>query len=329
MQTITEVLGLQSGVIARFQALESRLTDTDIRRLLRRREWVAVHSGVYLTHTGEPTWLQRAWAAVLFAWPAALCDVSALRAAEGPGRRKDEVIHIAVDRHRSRLAPPGVRVHRMAHLRPRTQWHLGPPRLRYEEAALDVAASASTELAALDVLAGAVQSRRTTAARMRDALVARERTPRRTWLASVLDDVAAGACSVLEHGYLTLVERAHGLPRARRQVRASATLGVIYRDAEYDGLAIELDGRLFHDTAEQRDRDFDRDLDAAVGRQTPIRISYGQVFDRPCRTASRIAELLAQRGWTGAPSACGPDCAVRGGWPSPGDSQPPPNRRAG
>ena len=44
-----------------------------------------VHPGVYVNHTGELTWLQRAWAAVLFAWPAALSHDSALRAADGPG----------------------------------------------------------------------------------------------------------------------------------------------------------------------------------------------------------------------------------------------------
>lgn len=36
---------------------------------------------------------------------------------------------------------------------------------------------------------------------------------------------------------------------------------VAYRD---QGWYVELDGRLFHDTAERRDADLDRDLDAAV-----------------------------------------------------------------
>jgi len=310
MQSITYRLEAQAGVVARFQAMEAGMTDPQIRRLLRRREWVATHPGVYVNHTGEPTWLQRAWAAVLFAWPAALADVSALRAAEGPGRRSEEVIHIAVDRHRNRSAPPGVRVHRISHLRSRVQWNLGPPRLRYEEAALDVAASAPTELAALDVLAAAVQSRRTTAARMRDTLTARMRTPRRRWLSSVLDDVATGACSVLEHGYLSRVERAHDLPRARRQVRANATPGIVYRDAQWADLVIELDGRLFHDTALQRDRDMDRDLDALVDGLESVRLGYGQVFDRPCHTAARLAVLLGRRGWSGAPTSCGPGCPV-------------------
>ena len=302
----------QSGVISRAQAQANGLSEGEIRRLLRRREWVKVHPGVYVNHTGELTWLQRAWAAVLFAWPAALSHASALRAADGPGKHKEAVVHVAVARDRRIAAPTDVCIHRMTHLHERTQWNLGPPRVRYEDAALDVAVAAPTDLAALDVVAAAVQARRTTAARMHARLDARLRTPRRAWLEGVLQDVATGACSVLEHGYLNHVERAHGLPRAERQRRATATSGVVYRDVDYDTLLVELDGRLFHDTAAQRDRDIDRDLDAAVGGRTTIRLGYGQVFDRPCLTAFRLAVLLQQRGWRGSATPCGSECAVGG-----------------
>ena len=73
----------QSGVISRGQAQANGLSEGDIRRLLRRRDWVKVHPGVYVNHTGELTWLQRAWAGVLFAWPAALSHESALRRPTG------------------------------------------------------------------------------------------------------------------------------------------------------------------------------------------------------------------------------------------------------
>ncbi len=62
---------------------------------------------------------------------------------------------------------------------------------------------------------------------------------------------------------------------------------MIYRDVTYDDLDLELDGRLYHDNVEQRDRDLDRDLDAAVAQRTAVRLGYGQVVDRPCRTAGR------------------------------------------
>ena len=44
---IDDVLRLQSGVIARRQALEAGLQSHDIRRLLRRNEWARVHDGVF------------------------------------------------------------------------------------------------------------------------------------------------------------------------------------------------------------------------------------------------------------------------------------------
>jgi hypothetical protein len=318
---LDELIGRQSGVLARRQALEYGLGDNDIRRRCRRREWVRLHPGVYVTHTGEPTWTQLAWAAVLFAWPAALCAESALEAVRG-GQRPGAPIHVAVGRNRGIAAPSGVRLHRMEHLTERVMWNVGPPRVRFADAVLDVAGVAPTDVAAVAVLADAVQSRRTTATRLLTALDARPRSRRGAWLRQVLSDIAAGACSVLEHGYLIRVERAHGLPRAGRQERESATLGIVYRDATYDELVVELDGRLFHDNARQRDRDLDRDLDAIVGGRVTVRLGYGQVFDRSCATAARVAALLTQRGWTGQARPCGPDCALRVVWQSLGDSQP-------
>ncbi|OMC40749.1 hypothetical protein A5740_23565 [Mycobacterium sp. GA-1841] len=300
---IDDVLRQQSGVVSRRQALDAGLQQHDIRRLLRRNEWARVHDGVYIDHTGPLTWLQRAWAAVLYAAPAALCRESALT-------DEGAVIHVAVSRDRGVLAePPGVRIHHLAHLEERVLWHVGPPRLRFEEAALDVACLARSEFEAIAVLANACQSRRTTARRLLRALDARQRVRRRRWLRAVIVDIAEGTCSVLEHGYLNRVERAHGLPRATRQKRSTSSMGVSYRDVEYgQRLVIELDGLLFHNTASARSRDSERDLDAAVDGRSTVRLSYRQVFDRPCRTAGKIAQVMRRHGITVNGHACGPHC---------------------
>jgi hypothetical protein len=312
---LAERLVLQSGVVSRGQALTSGLKQHDIRRLVRRREWAQVHPGIYVDHTGSPTWIQRAWAAVLYAWPAALAHESALRAADGPGHRRGEdretVIHVVIDHGRTVTAPADVRVHRCRHANRRVLWNLGPPRLRYEEAVLDVALDASDDLTSLGILAAAIQARSTTADRLIGCLQSRARVPRRDWFLAVLRDLAEGTCSVLEHEFLVRVERPHGLPRAARQQRATATMGIVYRDVTYAGaLVIELDGRLFHDSAGQRDRDFERDLDAAVDALETIRLSWGQVHSRSCVTAARLAVVLRRRGWRGAPVSCGPGCPV-------------------
>ena len=144
---------------------------------------------------------------------------------------------------------------------------------------------------------------------MISALADRKRATRREFLEGVLRDVATGSCSVLEHGFLTLVERPHGLPAARRQLRAGTVSGIVYRDASYGERLVELDGRLWHDTAEQRDRDFERDLDAAVAGMETVRLTWGQVFDRPCSTAAKLSRLLMLDGWSSA-RPCSPGCAV-------------------
>jgi very-short-patch-repair endonuclease len=140
----------------------------------------------------------------------------------------------------------------------------------------------------------------------------RSRLRRRAFVLSVLDDIGSGAQSALEWGYLQRVERAHGLPRASRQVSRRTAGGKEYRDIEYEacGLVIELDGRLNHDSWEAENRDADRDLaDAADGKVT-IRLRWRQVFATPCQTAGRIEAVLRQRGSGCRAKPCGPRCTI-------------------
>nr|WP_218861816.1 hypothetical protein [Nocardioides panzhihuensis] len=98
-------LELQDGVASRAQLTWGGYTPNDIRRAIRRRDMQLVHRGVYVTHTGPPTWRQRAWAAVLYAEPAALCGPSVLE----PSRTEDAAgpIHVAIDRDLDDLALGG------------------------------------------------------------------------------------------------------------------------------------------------------------------------------------------------------------------------------
>lgn len=304
------LLRLQSGVVSRRQLHEAALQPHDLKRLVRQRELVRLHDGVFVNHTGQLTWLQRAWVGVLLAWPAALCHDSAIRATDGPGRsgRDARTIHLAIDRGRSLEVPAGYRLHRLARLDAKVRWNTTPPRVRIEEALIDVSAEKEDDFDAIATLADAISARRTTAARISEHLAARPRVARRHFLRDVLADLDDGTCSVLEHGYLTRVERAHGLPTAARQVRDSIN-GPVYRDVVYVDLdqVVELDGRLWHDSVQGRDADLDRDLDTAVGRLGTVRLGWGQVFARPCRTAVRIGDLLSARGWRGRLVRC-PHC---------------------
>ncbi|QKT06712.1 hypothetical protein HUN08_05545 [Gordonia sp. X0973] len=305
---LVDLLDHQDGVLTRKQALARGLTAPELRGKLRRREWVPIWPGVYVTHNGPPTWSQHSWAAVLSTTGAALAHQSALRAA-GLAMPRSKSVHIVVGRFRTVTPRAGIVVHHCEQIDDRVLWNARPPRLRVEHAVLDVAESAATEMQAIASIADAVQARVTTAARLSDALAGRSRVRRRKLLQAVLADTADGACSVLEHEYLRNVERAHRLPRGRRQART--TVGRPgFRDVDYDEhhLIVELDGRFPHDSAKARDRDMERDLDAAVGadRRT-LRLGWGQVYERPCGTALKVATMLRKLGWAGTFQRC-PKC---------------------
>src|SRR3546814_870959 len=222
----------------------------------------------------------------------------------------DAPIEIVVHSSRRVARLDGYRVLRAGAFSDVVQHSARPPRVRFDDAVLDLAAQAPTDLAAIGVLADACGSRRTTAQRLLATIARRSRLRRRRWMVNILADVAAGTCSTLEHVYLDRVQRPHGLPQGNRQASEQTAGGRLFRDVdlpEFD-LIIELDGRLFHDTTEQRDRDMDRDLDAAVDGRTSIRLGWGQCTERACRTAGRLARVLAARGWVGEPVRCGPDC---------------------
>ncbi len=309
---VEALLNDQSGVVTRAQLRTLDVSKPQLDRMIRRRELVRLLPGVFVNHTGEPTWIQRAWAGTLFYAPAALGKTSALRAANGPGWRPELeadpiIITVGEDRHVQSRA--GYLVCRQVGFDQRVlAGH--PPRVRIEQAVLDVAAEARSTMDALEAIAEACRSRRTTPGRLLETMGQRKRLRRRTWLAAVLHDVAEGTSSVLEHDFVHLVERRHGLPTSLQQAGRAGTLGRHYDDVRYAayGVAVELDGALFHASSRQRDRDLDRDLDAAVDGRHTIRLGWGQVHDRPCLTALRLAVILQAQGWSGAPTACCPGC---------------------
>ena len=306
-----DVAATQDGVITRRQLESDGLAPHSLRRLVNRRELAPMHRGVFLTHTGEPTWRQRAWGAVLHAEPAALWGPSALAAigsTKKPPSNTDSPLHLAVDHTRRVATVPGTVLHRVVDLEHRVRWAASPPRVRVEEAAIDTAARAKDEFAAIAVLTDVVQRGLTTPERLSAALRHRRRLPRSRLMASVLADLTEGTDSVLEHRYLTQVERLHGLPRGRRQLSLPGSDDV--RDVVYEAarVIVELDGRAYHSVANARFTDLVRDTTALVAGHVTVRLGWGQVIGEPCRTAHLVADLLIQRGWTSRLRQC-PDCS--------------------
>ena len=303
----------QDGVVSRRQLIESGVLPHDIRRRLRRREWATVHPGVYVDHTGPPTWPQLAWAAVLFCWPAALAGSSALHAhgLRGYEPAPGSPIYVSVDRTRTVTRRIGIVVHQAARAESLWSPNLSPPRQSVEHALLEVASRSPRLDTSVAVLADGVQCGRTTADRLRLALNQRPKLRHRALLRDSLTDLDDGVRSVLERRYLNRVERAHGLPRAIRQRRVVLAGRPAYRDVEYVpfGVIIELDGDAGHSAARDRWQDLFRDLASAACGSITVRLGFAQVLDE-CRTAASVARLLHVRGWTELPRMCGPDCTV-------------------
>jgi hypothetical protein len=305
------LLRRQCGVVSRRQVLQLGMNDADIARLVRRREWARLFEGVYVDHTGPPSWDQRAWGATLVHSPAALAGWSALRAWDVAVAGPASTVSLVVAAHRRVEDPPGVSTTRTRSWHRLVQLHLSPPRVRLEAAALMAASAETRDDAAVALLGDLVQQRRTTIGRLRSSLEDLTRLPRRGLLGDVLADVGSGALSALERRYLRDVERAHALPGGVRQRRVAPGGTLQVRDVDYAafGVCVELDGRLGHEGARDRWADLDRDLRSLAGGTVTIRLGWGQVL-QPCRLADRVAGVLRTRGWLGRPIRCGPTCCL-------------------
>lgn len=292
----------QHGVLTYDQLVAGGRDWPAIRRGVRRRELVRVHPRVYVDHTGPLTPEQRAWAAVLHAQPAALCLGWAT------GRPDSGDVHIAIGRGRRVDAPVGVTLHRVAELGRMIRANTYPPRLALEHNVLLSIGLADDDGRVLALLTDQVGRAGVTTASVRSAVHLHRRLRFKRLVLALLDDIEHGTESVLEHGYLTRVERAHGLPSPVRQARR----GTERRDMDYAdfGLIVELDGRL-HDTWAAGNRDAARDLaDIRAGR-TVLRLRWQQVMVESCTTAASVATILARRGWAGAAMPCSATCPVR------------------
>jgi hypothetical protein len=305
----------QSGVISRHQASEAGFTEKAIDWRLRSGAWRRLHRGAYAAFTGDPSREGKLWAAVLRTGPGAVLSHETAAEIHGLTDKPSARIHVSVPAERrpgQRRKIPGVVVHRSRCLRPQWQppWRL--PRTTVEDTVLDLVAKARTFDDAYGWISRAVGRRLTTPGSLSKALAGRSRIRWRAWIAGALQD-AAGMHSPLERDYVHGVERAHGLPTARRQAKRRHGSGTRYLDNLYEefGLCVELDGLAAH-PAEGRWRDTRRDNANRIQGAETLRYGWPDVTENRCQTAAEIATMLRRRGWTGTLRPCGPSCKAAG-----------------
>jgi hypothetical protein len=290
----------QAGVLTREQAMTLGLGRHCIARLLQSGRWQRLAGGLYCTETSEPRWLALAWGGVLLGGSSARLGGAAAAHLAGLLPAAPSGIDVLLTHERIRVDRPPWRFQRE-----RPGVRLGsvgaPPRLRIEDAVLDLCAGA-TEREVISLVSTAVQKRLTTPARVRERLVARRPVGHRALLLALLADVAKGAETPLELAYLRSVERPHGLPKGERQQhnRTGDWLDVLYRDFR---TIVELDGRLGHEGS-GRFRDYRRDNRALLAGEVTLRFGWSDVQTNRCGVAMQVREVLRQRGWVGSLSRC-------------------------
>jgi hypothetical protein len=318
----------QSSVLARSQALDLGLNKETLRNRVRYGDWQRLQRGVYAMYTGEPDREAQLWAAVLRAGVDAV--LSHYTAAERHGllSKPSQSIHITVPaiRNPERCGKiPGVVIHRSNYVFSSCHPSMTPPCTRIEDTVLDLITIAGSFDAKFDWVCRAIGGRLTTPERLLGALRSRKRFAGRRELQLMLGYAAEGILSWLELEWVVGVERPHGLPAARRQVRVRQGTGNRYLDNLYEDyrVCVELDGRAAHPESEQR-RDNARDRWNLVHEKiVTMRLKAPDLNDREhkCVAAADLATLLNDRmdlsvtaGEPGRPPVgypCTPECPVQ------------------
>lgn len=310
---LAELLCEQAGAASRSQLLELGMTDEQIARNVRARQWHRSGlPGIYLTFTGPLPYLSRCWAALLYAGDGATL---ALESAAWLWKLRDDApsgVAVAIPIARRVTAQPGVLILHRVHLAKRRHPTRNPPVTTVEDTVLDLVDTAEKDTAAVDVILRACQRRLTTTVRLLDSAERRKKMRRRALLLDVLTDVKLGVQSTLERRYFRDVEAAHGLPPGARNRAEGPTGRRRYRDVRYldYGVVVELDGRATHPT-EERDRDDIRDNELVeVEGTVTLRYGWLPVAGRACDTAGQLGRVLRSRGWRGTLTPCGPSCTA-------------------
>ena len=275
-----------------------------------------MHRGVYAVFSGPPGRETSLWAAVLRAGDGAVLSHETAAELHGLIDTPAEAIYVCIPSTR-RIRTAGIIVRTSSRTGQATQPNRDPPRTTVEETVLDLAHLARTFDDACGWITKACGRRLTTEEKLRAALAQRKKMRWRTELDDVLAAAGDGIHSVLEYRYLRDVERAHGLPRSRHQVRVVIDGRVVYRDVYYEQyqVAVELDGRLAHPD-DERWRDSQRDIKAGVQGVYTCRYGWRDVVAHACETALVQAQILRSRGWRGTPKPCSPRCPVGREWPA-------------
>jgi hypothetical protein len=304
-----EIIDQQNGVISRAQALASGIDPDMIGRLVRGGRWQRLQRGVYSAFTGPPNRDALLWSAVQRAGPGAVLSHQTAAELFRLTDTRSSLIHVTIPVTRRSGPVSGVVIHRSRRVADARHPALQPPRTRIEDTVIDLVDQSASLDMVLALACAACQRRLTRADLLLRAMSARKKLRWRAELSDALADIGTGVHSPLEFRYVRGVERPHGLPAAKRQVRVGSDGRPGYLDNLYDDfdVIVELDGRVAHPD-DQRWRDARRDNAALVHDRLTLRYGWADVTVRRCATAIQVGSVLKRRGWQGQLRPCGPQC---------------------
>jgi very-short-patch-repair endonuclease len=286
---------LQHSVVTRSQAFGCGWNRRAVEHRLG-RSWQRLLPGIYLLHTGEPTWEQKAWGGVLLAGErGALTSWSGLVLWELAEQGDD--VHVALP-HDRRIAPPTFSVGGGAVVLHRTTRSLehrrSLPTLPVERCVVDACLGA--RLQDVRALASkAVQGGATTVERLAAEL---EHAPQRGSgnLRAVLSEVGEGARSAPEATLARALRRA-SLPsyRLNADIRDGGVL-LGRGDVVFEGLklVVEVDGERWHLSADRWTADVERHTRLEAAGWTVLRYPASRVLRDAGGVVAEIAAVATR-----------------------------------
>jgi very-short-patch-repair endonuclease/predicted transcriptional regulator of viral defense system len=282
--TLAAIAARQHGVVTRAQLLAAGFEPAAVSRWARAGRLCALHRGVFSVGYISPSPYASMMAAVLACGPrSAISHLSAAALWEIIAPMPDRVDVTTMDNRGHR----GIVVHITRRLTPEdvTRRH-NIPVTTLARTLVDLASTLDTRALARALNEARVRHR------LHDMMVERalDAMPRRKGAARLrvlLEPNDAPTRSALEDRFLELVAR-HGLPRPEVNQRvAGYEVDMLWREAR---LIVELDGRRYHQTRFEQDRERDAELLAAGYRV--VRVTWRRIVEAPGREAARLARML-------------------------------------
>ncbi|MEL4359282.1 MULTISPECIES: hypothetical protein [unclassified Luteococcus] len=302
------LLRAQGGVISREQALIF-LPERSLQRLVDTGRWRRITDGIFTDVPGVLDFEGRAWSGILAAGDGSMLGEHAAGHRHGICEEPGRDITVFVPLSTRRVPAPGCRHVRRRDL-PRSRGRL--PATPVEWTVLDLCGAEPDK--AVQWVTEALRMRLTTPERLQQELQKRPRLPGgrqlRPLLVELLQD-AQGLESTLEHRYATAVERAHGLPRGKRQYRRQHKR----HDVRYDAALVELDGKVGHLDSASTFRDMYRDNESLLEGLPTLRYGHHDCWNRPCEVAAQVNRMLLRTGQPTDAHPC-PNCQGSDLWPS-------------